>query len=610
MRKRIVFTLAFVGILCLLPMAANRPNTLGGHVMQDNGDALAQTSHAPFNITGNDDFATMGWPGSGTEQDPYVIGDILIENDSLCIYVTNTTAYFRIVDSVFRGTGSGRGIMFQNVTHATISNCSMEQLSQGIDIWECNHSEVVDCVFEDISDTAFSAFDVEHFNFTQNDMQNVAWGVSLGYSLNVSVTHNQMSDCEWAGISVLSDGNGSVIAHNEVIGVDEAGLGWGAISVEWGSNWVVESNTIMDSTTGIALSNSDANVISENTIRNVSSPISLTDSSSNTIDSNTIENCPSGIYSLEGEDNTISNNEFDSIYYQGIHLRYSVSCTVTNNSMYHGITITGNSPSSWNHDVTGNTLPNGELMYVSGKSDLLLDGSNVSQLIIANSNNVTVENAMLIDTVRGATIAYSEGCSLIGSTIMSNLNSGVEVWYCQDIVLDQNNITDNTKGLYGRYGGIALWNSDGVNITRSVIYNNTGQGIRIFDCDDCFVYNNWISNNTGYGIYLGDGKDNTIFGNAIGWNEDGNAYDDGTDNQWDNGEDLGNWWSNYNDTETYEIEGDADSEDRYPNSLNELSLTIPIAEEKPIDWALPVILLVGVAAVVIVIAALLKRRGS
>jgi parallel beta-helix repeat protein len=574
--------------------------------MQNNEKALAQTSHAPFNITSNDDFASMGWPGSGTEEDPYVIGDILIENDSLCIYVTNTTAYFRIVDSVLRG--SGKGIWFQNVTHATISNCSMEQLSQGIDIWECNYSEVVDCVFQDMSDTAFSAFEVDHFNFTQNDIQNATRGVSLGYSLNVSVTHNQMSDCEWSGISVFAHGNDSVIAHNEVVGVEEAGLGWGAISVEWGSNWVVESNTIMDSTAGIALSVSDDNMISGNTIGNVSSAISLTDSSSNTIDSNTIEDCPSGIYSLEGEDNTISNNEFDSIYYQGIRLRYSTSCTITNNSMHRGIYIIGNSPSSWNHDVTGNTLPGGELMYVSGKNDLLIDGSNVSQLIIANSNNVTVEKAMLVDTVRGATIAYSEECSLIGSTILKSRHSGVEVWYSQDIILDQNNVTSNTQAKYGQYGGIVLWNSNGVNVTRSVIYNNTRDGIGIYNSDDCLLYNNWISNNTNHGIFVGDGEDNTIFGNAIGWNEGGNAHDAGTNNQWDNGEDLGNWWSNYNDTETYEIEGDADSEDRYPNSLNELFLTIPIGEEKPIDWAVPAILLVGVAAVVIIIAALVKKK--
>ncbi len=138
-----------------------------------------------------------------------------------------------------------------------------------------------------------------------------------------------------------------------------------------------------------------------------------------------------------------------------------------------------------------------------------------------------------------------------------------------------------------------------------------GSGIDMYSSMSNVVFNNLITNNTHYGITLvGESRFNQIYGNAIGWNELGNAYDDGSNNTWfDEGNRMGNWWSDFNSTssDVYEIDGDANSIDYYPIAYSDWTLELPI-KTTTIGIEIILVSVAGVGAVVIVIVFFLRRK--
>jgi parallel beta-helix repeat protein len=82
------------------------------------------------------------------------------------------------------------------------------------------------------------------------------------------------------------------------------------------------------------------------------------------------------------------------------------------------------------------------------------------------------------------------------------------------------------------------------------------------------ISKNVVFRNRAHGIYLdSSSSDNRIFHNEICRNLDGNAYDAGYWNMWDDGDSMGNFWSDCPEVGVYQIEGGADSRDRYPMAL-------------------------------------------
>ncbi|MFX0114042.1 MAG: hypothetical protein ACFFB3_05810, partial [Candidatus Hodarchaeota archaeon] len=83
---------------------------------------LGKTAHQPIFIDENADFARLGFPGDGTQKNPYRIENyIFLDSSATLIYIQDTTAYFIIQNNLLDGiTGSYNGIYLSNVTHGTI----------------------------------------------------------------------------------------------------------------------------------------------------------------------------------------------------------------------------------------------------------------------------------------------------------------------------------------------------------------------------------------------------------------------------------------------------------------------------------------------------------
>ena len=138
------------------------------------------------------------------------------------------------------------------------------------------------------------------------------------------------------------------------------------------------------------------------------------------------------------------------------------------------------------------------------------------------------------------------------------------------------NTISNNIASYGAYYGILLQGTGGPTryntISNNIVSNNLDTGISLRSgCEYNVITENLINDNSFYGIDLDPGTaNNEIYLNCL--NNTFNAVDDGTTNNWDNGN-KGNYWYDYIGTDgdsdgigdtPYDIPGTALSQDNYP----------------------------------------------
>jgi parallel beta-helix repeat protein len=158
-------------------------------------------------------------------------------------------------------------------------------------------------------------------------------------------------------------------------------------------------------------------------------------------------------------------------------------------------------------------------------------------------------------TGSGIIIRSAYNCSAVGNTVYNSSQHG--------IVLDNTDmcqVAENT--VYGNFGvagecGIFVQSGDDSTITANVVYNNTENGIYMNFADYCTVTYNVVYENTVNGIYLDNCNQTMLYYNDFGWNPT-NALDIVSGQRWNywNNSEVGNWYSDYNDTEYYAV-GDA-----------------------------------------------------
>ncbi len=133
-----------IAISLMLVISAVIPVNTSGDPDEDDG----YTVRDPIRIDGNDDFAAQaadeGWPGDGSEGNPYVIEGYEIDGSGhgYGIYVGNTTAYFVIKDCYIHNVSGGyasiyfsdQGIMLYSVQNGEIYGNIFYGVGRGIEL--------------------------------------------------------------------------------------------------------------------------------------------------------------------------------------------------------------------------------------------------------------------------------------------------------------------------------------------------------------------------------------------------------------------------------------------------------------------------------------------
>jgi parallel beta-helix repeat protein len=170
--------------------------------------------------------------------------------------------------------------------------------------------------------------------------------------------------------------------------------------------------------------------------------------------------------------------------------------------------------------MENNTVNGKEVGYYWDEQNLLIDGTSLGQIVMANCVNVTIENGSLWNSTIAAQVAYSENCTLRNFDI-GNVQQGVELAQTQSCTVDLCNFTHvgyrgiivtgvgdtvSNNILSGVASDYSFFNILGpaIGVDGENIYHNPGS---------CTIINNTVSN-AYLGIHM-DSEDCSAINNTV-----------------------------------------------------------------------------------------------
>lgn len=540
--------------------------------------------HGPISITDNQDFVAQGWPGSGTRVNPYVIENLSIEESGYdyCISVENTDAHFVMKNCRLSGS-----VRFSNVVNGDLE----DSLVFGIVDLEWSH----DCIIlnntispESLADALIYVSESDLINVSNNIISpgiqsefGVRFAVSdncvlsrnvvkgNGYLLAVTTVITSMNRIaainpsglrplqEYAPIGggiIIGSGNGCVVSENRII----ENIG-DALRVVNSLDLVITGNEIHENDNGITLHHADRSMISGNSI---TGSLEMHDVTAATIvDNQFIDGSLRFPYvqHLDEVSHAVSNNTID-----GLPLLYLVgetSSTVEAERTGQIILVNCSDTEIRNSIVEG-FRRSIEFYYCSNSA--VVNG-RCSRIGMLNSNDCRVENFEIEGSSLGI---YSLGIYLdlspkavIRNNTIHGKYIGIWLFRCSFSTISKNRIFEvEHQGIYSHH-------SDSLVIEENYVTNCGSSAIYLASSDHSLVINNTLLDNSGYGIRMSS-SNVTIYYNSLSGNAEGNAHDNGTNNQWDDGVGMGNFWGDYVGVGVYNIPGSAGSVDRYPSGID------------------------------------------
>ncbi|MHA1929342.1 MAG: right-handed parallel beta-helix repeat-containing protein, partial [Candidatus Thorarchaeota archaeon] len=465
-------------------------------------DSADYTNHVPILIDEVSDFALFGFPGAGTQNDPYVISSLNItwDYDWPSIQINNIDAYFTIVDCYIKQGAINIGIHLENTSHATIEHVTIESNSHGVvginsndTIVNSNHitGSMLAAMFTLSHDCRISnnylesqyccyLLETNAFNL-ENNVYN-ATGSGAGFLMEASYNTNSFLD------QIFSEHEGVHVSDSVNFSMSGALVQSYASGIQSDSVYgvIIDNCTIESETGGAILTFGCPNIkIQQSYVTGSVGGLYIEDSDSPIIDRCTIstEN-ENGVNATRCPDLIVTDTTVTSLLGTGINIGDSNYTQILGNSIQA--------------DVTG--------IYVDNSFQATAEGNIVQQGLV------------------GIYFTYCEQ-SLITSNDLSGCWMGGGMQWCNNSFITHNylynmemggigsndnfniTITDNTMDGTGR-GGISLHAEDlayGVEISRNQITNITWWAIQVSDHSDIVINNNVINNLEGDTLWFDEG---------------------------------------------------------------------------------------------------------
>lgn len=430
-----------------------------------------------------------------------------------------------------------------------------------------------------------------------------------GFELDDS-PNNQFSSCTMYGqLAGISAETSPHLTIDNCDSYDNAGSGFEIFDCDFTE--VIGCTSYDNFNDGVAVVLSDNCTIEDNYVHHSGYGVRLITCANATVESNKIElrGGMIGLFIWESIDSDIVSNNVSEAVYAGINLKESTGIYVDDNRMIDcGLLIEGEDPAYWSHEIGSNTVNGKPLGVFTGiDSVTTLNANDYGQLFLNYSMHVEVYGSSFADAtapiiiyqcedisvsdvsttngVYGVMIVQSTSCILQNFSIETPRNAGVYLFYATNTTLDDVAVSSTIDGFFIRDSddctienclvtdasqhGFYMWNSDDCILETNLAYNNTNGFYLWYSLRNNFTENGVFMN--GNGFYVRGLSDNNLFLlNEIGWNAAHNAIDDVVGNDWDNGVDTGNAWSDYVSGGYYEIYGAAGAIDGFPTTLGPL----------------------------------------
>ena len=384
---------------------------------------LSYIVHTPIIITSDNDFITYGFPGNGSETDPYIIENYNITTEEeVAIKIDSTTKSFVIQNCLLNTSLNGLGIEIRSISEGEITINDNTCVNNGIGIY---------------------IIYTEGVSILNNNCTAGGYGIGLG-STNCLVKNN--------------------ICQKNTVGIDIGGL--------WTVNNTIAKNDCSLNDYGIRYQESSNNTFAENYC-NVNQFGFFIDRCSNSIFlNNTCSNSDQGFYETgtECSNMTYELNKCNYNEYHGMRICSSFSVLINNSCNYgvnHGISlgfvnnsIVNDNTCKWNHasgislyDSHNNTVSGNSCSFgdIDGLCILASKDNNISYNLFKNNDYYGVVIASEISLSTGNIVHHN---AFIRNNLRQFLGTSQacdsgenNLWY--DPVLLEGNYWDDYQGFMG-----------------------------------------------------------------------------------------------------------------------------------------------------------------
>lgn len=502
---------------------------LGGMIFafsNDTGTVNGYTNHSRITIYTDDDFESLGFPGSGTEEDPYIIENFNITTtSSYGIYIRKTTKYFvirncyikssssgiflsltgnntaQIINNTIVGTGSGNGISLQNAPYTFIYNNTISNVQQGIYATSSGGLNVTNNIITVTTYYGFRGYSTEKLTLRNNVFYN--GGVKL-YENSESVyasfvvENNTVNGKELLYLynqhDILIDNNayGQILVFgSDNITITNQNLSRNTIPIytQYDTNLLIKDSIFSDTAIGIML-----NRVTDVRLENLTF----------------LDNYGYGLYVDNGNNISLDNCHFSGGI-SGIYIRTSNNISITftkvENQIDDGIycfsgTLLNLSDSTIENVTNGITLQSFDNVNITKNNlvNCLYTGLEMRPLTDINVTHNTFVNCSIeitgYETYYGL---YFENNSVNGLPVafIRNQHSAViDGEFGEIIILNSTDITITNQAISAVDSAIIILNSTNICVTNSTFSAFSHQAIRTFDSHNLIFSNLHI--NAGY----------------------------------------------------------------------------------------------------------------
>jgi parallel beta-helix repeat protein len=266
-RKAVLLCLVFL-VMFVIPI--NNENISESFDILDKHSVMLpaslHTPHIPIVIESDEDFVSQGWPGKGTEADPYVISWLLIENYTTvdCIKISNTRSHFVITECLISSLGdsikpdaSKNGIDLNNVSNVIISYNVVYRSYDTIKVWNSDNIIIRNNVMMDanpVDGKLMSIYDCNDILVEENQCYGYYYesthGMILAQSEAVRIYNNGISNVKLYGLGIAGTNNCNVTANN-IYDCDNRGLYVYESAYDNYFNWNRFNTTIAENIAGV-----------------------------------------------------------------------------------------------------------------------------------------------------------------------------------------------------------------------------------------------------------------------------------------------------------------------------------------------------------------------
>ena len=212
--------------------------------------------HDPILIGSDADFASQGWSGSGTPEDPYLIEGLSIEGAFIesCIEIEDTRAYFVVSNCLLYGAEGfyWAGLSLTNVTNGLIEHNNCTQNDNGIYLTMSTNNIIRSNELYDNEGKGIYLSDSDNNTLADNDCSDNTDGIYVYDSDEVNILNNTVNQNFDDGIYV----SGGIVSHSRDCTIANntcEGNRLNGIQLRRYASGVVTNNTCSGNSDGISL---------------------------------------------------------------------------------------------------------------------------------------------------------------------------------------------------------------------------------------------------------------------------------------------------------------------------------------------------------------------